>query len=421
MAIIKIDRRSVEALQPEHKAKTYFDEKLQGFGVRVFPSGAKSWIVEYRPGSGGRRVAKKRLTLGRVSETLRADVARSMAKIELARVTQGADPARDRSDQRSAETVAEVIEAYLNEHIRPKRKAKSLQSFELLSRLHIKPQIGTRQAISITHGDVARLHRLTGKRLPTTANRSVELISAAWVHAIKTGILPRRHDNPAAGIERFKEKPRERLLSSDELAMLGASLRLAETTGLPRRINPVKHSKHAPKAPAPLDPYAIAAVRLLIFTGARLREILHLRWSEVDLERGVLRLPDSKTGAKTIVLSSPALELLSGLPRKGTFVIAGAYAEGSVEDQPRADLQRPWARIRTHAGLADVRLHDLRHAFASVGVASNIGLPIIGALLGHRHAATTARYAHLANDPQRAATDHIATTLELALNKGITS
>jgi len=164
-------------------------------------------------------------------------------------------------------------------------------------------------------------------------------------------------------------------------------------------------------------------LRLLLFTGARLREILHLKWEYYDASRGLLILPDSKTGQKTIVLGAPAMDVLNGLPKIGDYVIPGTarqvQGEGNVfprlEDKPRADLKKPWARVQAHAKLEGVRLHDLRHSFASVGAGAGLGLPIIGKLLGHANAATTARYAHLDADPLRRATDAISNTIAAAL------
>ena len=149
---------------------------------------------------------------------------------------------------------------------------------------------------------------------------------------------------------------------------------------------------------------------MLILTGARLREILHLRWEHCDLQRGLLLLPDSKTGKKTIVLNGAALALLAELPRIGDFVIAGSNPQ-----RPRADLQRPWALISKRAGLVGVRIHDLRHTYASVGAGSGLGLPIIGKLLGHRQAATTQRYAHLDAHPLRVAAEAISAPIAAAL------
>ena len=158
---------------------------------------------------------------------------------------------------------------------------------------------------------------------------------------------------------------------------------------------------------------AVAAIRLLLFTGARRQEILNLRWSEVDFDRGALHLPDSKTGRKTILLNAPALSVLASLPRVGgnPFVIAS-----TKPGVPLTDLNRPWATVRRHARLDNFRLHDLRHTFASFGASSNLGLPVIGKLLGHNQAATTARYSHLADDPLRRASEQIGGALSAALD-----
>jgi integrase len=219
--------------------------------------------------------------------------------------------------------------------------------------------------------------------------------------------------NPTSGIEKFREQVRERFLSESELLRLGEAIREAETVGIPW-IKQSK-SKHAPKLEnrtTNIGPHAAAALRLLIFTGARLREILDLRWDYVDLQRGLLFLPDSKTGKKTIVLGAAALAVLENLPRVGKFVIAG-----TDNDKPRADLQRPWALVSERADLAGLRLHDLRHSFASVGAGSGFGLPVIGKLLGHSNSKTTERYAHLAADPLRRASDVISGAIAKAMGE----
>jgi len=161
-----------------------------------------------------------------------------------------------------------------------------------------------------------------------------------------------------------------------------------------------------------IGPHAAAALRLFLFTGARLREILHLQWQHADFERGLLFLPDSKTGKKTIVLSGPAVNVLATIPRVGTYVIAG-----NNPGKPRADLKRPWELVCQRARLEGVRIHDLRHSFASVGAGGGLGLPIIGKLLGHADVKTTQRYAHLDNDPLRRATDIIAGKIAAAMGE----
>jgi integrase len=212
----------------------------------------------------------------------------------------------------------------------------------------------------------------------------------------------------------------DRFLTASELERLGAALREGETTGLPWHVDPLKAgAKHIPKEDKRLtkiSPQAAAAIRLLLFTGCRLGEILRLRWADADLERGLLFLPDSKTGRKTVVLNAPAAAILAELPRIGVYVIAGDNA-GREDEKPRSDLKRPWTAVRKRAKLEGVRIHDLRHTHASFGAAGGLGLPIIGKLLGHKQAATTARYAHLDNDPLRRASESIAGRIAEAMGE----
>jgi integrase len=204
---------------------------------------------------------------------------------------------------------------------------------------------------------------------------------------------------------------------SEELARLGDALRDSETVGLPYAVDETKlASKHAPKAEhrrVKLDPFAVAAIRLLILTGARLHEILDAEWSQVDVERGVIFLADSKTGRKPIYLSATAQTVLAAIPRvKGNpHIIAGA-----LEEAPRADLNKPWRAVRQAANLDGVRIHDLRHSFASFGAGAPLGLPIIGKLLGHSQPATTHRYARLDADPMRRAAETIGATISAAMD-----
>jgi integrase len=195
------------------------------------------------------------------------------------------------------------------------------------------------------------------------------------------------------------------------LERLGGAIREAETIGIPWTVDESKpNAKHVPKSPkrfTKINPFA-AALRLLLFTGCRLREILHLRWEHVDLERGLLFLPDSKSGRKTVILNAPALTVLNGLQQVGVV-------PGDNPEQPRPDLKRPWDAVTKRAGLAGVRLHDLRHTYASFGAGGGLGLPIIGRLLGHSQAATTARYAHLDNEPLPHASEAIAGRIAAAL------
>jgi len=284
----------------------------------------------------------------------------------------------------------------------------------------VLPELGTRQGDKVTTADLARLH-IRMKKQPYQANRVLAVVGSLYTfaskrHLVSSGI------NPARGIDRYPEKGRERFLTAEELGRLGEAIREAETVGLPYTVDEKKPTaKHAPKEAKRrtlIDPFAAAAIRLLILTGARLREILKLEWQHVDLERGLLLLPDSKTGAKSIILNAPALAVLAGLKRLGKHVVAGQTA-GAADEKPRADLNRPWRSIAKRAGLAGLRIHDLRHTHASFGAGAGLGLPIIGKLLGHTKAATTQKYAHLDVDPLRRASDHIGARLAAALGEPV--
>lgn len=416
MEPVKLTKRVVDASEPQAQRFTVFDSVIPGFGLRVYPSGAKSWIFEYRPGEGGRQVAKKRITIGKASD-FTPEQARKVADKLRSSVKTGQDPQGDKTAQRKALTVAELADAFLRDHVGAKRKASTKAHYEdVLNRL-VVPRIGKMKAKDVTRADLARLH-LGNKSTPFQANRILAIVGSMYGFGGKHGLVP-EDLNPARGIERFKEEGRERYLSVEELERLGAAIREAETTGIPWKIDPRKKTKHLRKdhRATVIGEHAAAALRLLIFTGARLGEILTLKWEHVDFDRGLLRLPDSKTGQKVIVLNAPALSVLSNLTRIGTYVIAGENA-GTPDEKPRSDLKRPWAMVRRQAKLEGLRIHDLRHNFAAFGAGGGMGLPIIGKLLGHSQPQTTARYAHLDNDPLRRASNAIGATLAKAMGEG---
>jgi integrase len=412
MATQKLTKRTIDALQIRDTVYIAYDNSLAGFGCRVTPKGARSWIVEYRPHGGGRRIAKKRITLGSVS-ILTPNQARQAANDVLAKVRLGHDVPHDRSSRRSVPTLSNLAERFMQEEVRPKRKPRTSDLYDMYFRVHILPELGLRRAREITIADIAKLHRKIGAKTPVTANRVVALISAVFSWAVRLGELS-EDVNPTRGITRYREHGRERFLSSGELGRLGDALREAETVGVPWTVDEKRATaKHVPKKNrrTKVSPFATAAIRLLLLTGCRLREILNLRWDEFDRERGMLFLPDSKTGRKPVILSGAALDVLEHLPRAGDFVITGQRA-----DRARHDLKRPWEAIRHRAGLRPIRLHDLRHSFAATGAASNLGLLVIGKLLGHKRAETTSRYAHIATDPLKIAANAIAS--QLAANMG---
>jgi integrase len=410
----RITKRLMDSLKPVSQDSFVWDDTLSGFGLRLQPTGAKSYIVKYRAGS-GRGAPTRRVTLGRVG-TLTPDEARALARKILGAVAHGSDPAALKAAERRASTLRELAEIFLVEHVEAKRKRTTAAHYRSLLERMVLPELGSRKAEQVTTSDLARLHTKMRDR-PYQANRMLEVVGSLYAFAGKRKILPVGF-NPARGIEQYPEKGRERFLSADELTRLGDAVREAETVGLPYDIDEEKPTaKHAPKKAhrlTKIGPHAAAAVRLLILTGARLREILHLKWEHVDVERGLLLLPDSKTGKKAIVLNAPALDILANLPRVGAYVIAG-QAAGTDDEKPRADLNRPWRAIVKRAGLNGLRIHDLRHTHASVGAGLGLGLPIIGRLLGHTQPSTTARYAHLDNDPLRRASEHIGSRLATAM------
>lgn len=415
MPAVKLSKASVTDLAPRPTTYIAYDKELSGFGCRVTPAGVKSWIVEYRPPGGGRRAAKRRLTLGSTT-TLNSERARAAAKEVLARARLGDDVASQRAAQRKALTLTELVVRFMDEEIRPTRKASTAKLYDTYFNRHIRTALGSRIARDIAKSEILKLHRSIGAQSPVTANRVLVFLSGVFSWGAEIGEIPKGYDNSARGITRYEEHPKERFLSSDELARLGDALRVAETAGLPWTIDETR--KTAKHAPAPerrrtvFSPEVTAAIRLLLFTGCRLREILHLTWDRIDFERGLIFLADSKTGPKPIVLSAPASSVLTGLERRSTFVIPGRD-----DGAPRHDLQRPWGAIIAYAKLPGLRIHDLRHSFAATGAGSGLGLLVIGKLLGHRNTETTQRYAHLALDPQKLAAERIAARLADAIGE----
>jgi integrase len=410
MTTARISKRTIEAIGTRSSEFTVWDEALRCFGVRVRPSGAKSFVVVYRAGT-GRGAPVRRFTIAGVGK-ITPERARARAKIILGAVAQGNDPAAQKTTERGTPTVAELAACFMADHVRPKRKSATAEFYrDILDRI-VKPAVGTTKADKLTRLQVGKLHSSLADT-PFQANRVLAVIGSMYAFGSRAGLVP-ESANPARGIGKFKEGRRERFLTGQELERLGSAIREAESIGIPWSVDELNpNAKHVPKIKrsTKIGPSAAAALRLLLFTGCRLREILHLRWEYVDFERGCLFLPDSKSGRKTVILNSPALTVLSELERVGPHVVPGDDPK-----RPRHDLKRPWDAITKRAGLNGVRLHDLRHTYASFGAGGGLGLPIIGRLLGHSQAATTARYAHLDNHPLKRASEQIGNEISAALN-----
>jgi len=369
----------IKAIQPSSRVWDQGTGAVPGFHARRQKGDAITYLLKYHVGGRARWH-----TIGRHGAPWTPETARKEARRLLGLVATGGDPAGAKAAAKMAPTVEELATRFLVEHAETKRKPATAKEYRRLLDSIILPALGRKRGVEVTRADVVRLHHAR-RATPIQANRVLALLSTIFTFAERVGERP-DGSNPCRHVERFPERRRERFLSADELARLGEALAAWEGS-----------------------PFAVAAIKLLVFTGARLGEILGLEWDWVNMERGEARLPDSKTGAKTLHLPAPALEVLVGLPRiEGVPYVLGAKRGTTF-------VEEPWRRIRGAARLDDVRLHDLRHSFASVAVAGGMGLPIIGKMLGHTQAQTTQRYAHLASDPVKAAAATVAGKIAKAM------
>lgn len=400
----RLSLRTVNAAAPGDRDVFLWDEDLKGFGLKVTKSGAKIYVAQGR--INGR---SKRYTIGRHGSPWTPELARTEAEDALYAMSKGMDPTEAKRRARSDLSVAELVDLYFKEGCSTK-KASTIAVETGLAERHVKPRLGKRMLKSLSRPDLEKFladvaagktkanvkTKARGRAIVTggqgTANRTMDLIASMLAFAVTREL---RSDNPARGVRKFKSKVRERFLSQKELADLGTALSAALAEGENR--------------------YAVDAIRLLMLTGCRKSEILTLRWDWVDTTHAVLRLPDSKTGSKTVPLGAPAVELLAGLPRVdgNPHVFPSTTGKGHL-----VGIQKIWSRIRAMAGLAEVRLHDLRHSYASVGASGGDSLYVISKLLGHNQQRTTQRYAHLADNPVRAAVDRISKQIAAAMDGG---
>ncbi|MEG3089322.1 tyrosine-type recombinase/integrase [Sphingomonas sp. PB4P5] len=403
---IRITKRLVESLERDGKVQLIRDTDVRGFAVQMSPAGLITYTLRYR--FDGRQ---GRWKIGVHGEPWTPDTARTEARILLGKIAKGIDPRQEKIDHRNGLTVAELGDLYLTKGLYAAKDSSVSQARRNIEN-HINPLIGARRVSSIKRSDITQLlcdvadgrtrrtrktghrglSRVTGGR--GAASQTVTTLSAMLGFAVDEGL---RDDNPGIGIKRFQGKKMERFLSPPELARLGEALAAATSLGVE-------------------SIFAIAALRLLILTGCRRNEILTLKHSNIDVYHRCLRLPDSKTGAKTVHLGAPALRVIAQLPQ----VEGNPYLlPGKKDGTHVTNLQKVWARIREAAALENVRIHDLRHSFASVGASAGDSMPIIGKLLGHRSAKTTERYMHIADTSVTSAAERISDEIAKHLGEAV--
>ena len=365
---VKLTKRTVDSLSVPSGDTVFWDRDLPGFGIRVYASGRKVWCVQTRP-PGGR---PKRMRLGGLGD-LTPDQAREAAASVIDRIRQGLPMEPEVPEP----TVADLAERYLESHVRMNCKPATVEHFSRSVRLHIVPEVGHLRLSELDRSHAFALHGKLRDR-PVLANRVMDVLSAMFRLAVAWGMTPPRR-NPCGTVRRYREKPRERFLSPGEYRRLGLVLKEME-------------------AERSVFPPVIHAIRLLLLTGCRKNEILFLKWDDIDRSSREVRIRESKTGPRSVPLT-PAMErVLESIPREegSPWVIAGKQPKSHL-----VELNRAWLRIRKLSGLDGVRLHDLRHSWASRGLALGEGLSVIGKLLGHSNIATTARYAHLVRDAEK--------------------
>ena len=377
----KITKRTVDALVPAERERIVWDDDIKGFGVRIHPTGRKVYIVKYR--HEGRSV---KVTIGPhgpiTPAAARAKAAEIVTLAKTGRNLEGNIPRG-----KNGATVADLAKRFMDEYAPGHLKPGTTRLYRKIIDNRILPRLGKRRVGDIGKNDVAALHSEM-RDVPGHANRTLSVLSRMLTLAEVWEMRP-EGVNPCRHVKKYPEHRRERFLSDDEYRRLGAALRDAEREGF-------------------VSPVAIAAIRLLMLTGCRSGEIMNLRWEYVDLDKGELSLPESKTGSKVVHLGEPAIEVLRGIPRPedSPWVLPGVKQGKHI-----TYLHDSWKRILDRAGIENLRIHDLRHSFASGGLLVGEGLPMIGKLLGHNRVTTTSRYAHLANDPVKAAANRIASRI----------
>lgn len=371
MGTVRLSKRTIDALAVERGDKVFWDRDLPGFGIRVHATGRRVYVAQARTPGG----LPRRVRLGRF-EDMTAKQARQEAAEVIDRIRRGEDPMPPPAPPEP--TVADLAARYMEAHVEVNCRPLTVDAYRRVLELHILPELGALRLSEVDRSHVSALHYGLRDK-PVQANKAVGVFSKMFKLAMAWGMTPARL-NPCRSVKRYGQRSCERFLTADEYARLGRVLIEAETEG-------------------PVMASAAAAIRLLLLTGCRRNEVLTLRWDDIDRTAGELRLVDSKTGPQRVPLTPAVARVLAGIPRieGNPWVIAG---QDRGERLNRIDPF--WNKLRARAGLEDVRLHDFRHSFASQALEIGEGLPVIARLLGHRTVMTTAKYAHLARDTERA-------------------
>ena len=368
---LRLTKRIVERLKAEGKDAIFWDRDLAGFGVRVHTTGRKLYIVQSRGPAG-----LKRVTLGRVGNDP-IDKHRREAAVVIDRIKRGEEPFPP--EPAPEPTVADLADRFLEKFVAVRCKPSTAKNYRLTIQHQILPALGTKALKEVGPEDVTALHHELRAR-PAAANQAMWVLSKMFGLAENWGMVPPGH-RPTRHVRQYRDTSRERFLAPEEYRHLGDALKRHEAEGS-------------------MMPSAVAAIRLLMLTGCRSDEILTLKWDDVDRTARVLRLRDSKTGPRMAPLTRPVLKVLDGIERVegNPWVLRGAKPDSRL-----ACLSWHWRRIKQETGLRDVRVHDLRHSYASRALALGEGLPVIGRLLGHVRVSTTAKYAHLMRDAEKTA------------------